>query len=77
MKANRWYIEVLMIDIQLTTIYLIKNNNLEIKLTRELLREVQDLTIKQIKNIKSKKELKELNLDQIVYKNLATAIMGA
>ena len=49
MKANRWYIEALMIDIQLTTIYLIKNNNLEIKLTRELLREVQDLTIKQIK----------------------------
>lgn len=77
MKANRWYIEVLMIDIQLTTIYLIKNNNLEIKLTRELLREVQDLTIKQIKNIKSKKELKELNLDQMVYVNLATAIMGA
>lgn len=77
MKANRWYIELLMIDIQFTLVFLIKNNDLEIKLTKELLREVQDLTIKQIKNIKSKKELKELNLDQIVYKNLATAIMGA
>jgi hypothetical protein len=77
MKANRWYIIQLMQEVELNLKSLIEQNDLGVEYSEQLKREVQDRVVKNINNIKSKKEFKNIDFLVKTYEALADTLMGA
>lgn len=76
-KSNRWYIIPLMQEVELNLKSLIEQNDLGVEYSEQLKRAVQDRVVKNINNIKSKKEFRNIDFLVKTYEALADTLMGA